>query len=409
MTCTKLFISRLGHQGDGIAETAEGPVYVSGALPGEEVHATISKTRGSVVDILTSSPDRVDPLCRHFSVCGGCTTQHLAEPAYLEWKRQIVVQALKSHAIDGPVSAVHSCPAQSRRRAVFSIVRAGKAVLLGYHEKASHRLVGIRECPVLVPEITAALAGLHKLAGLLLPRRGELRLTVLATPSGLDAAFENTDKDYERRFADLSRLAIELDLARLSVNGETVLEQRPPTLDIGGLAVVAPPAAFVQATEGSETMLAQLVQDGVIGAKRVADLFAGLGTFGLRIAQKAAVHAVEGNANALKAFDQALRKHKGLKKVTLERRDLFRRPLMPAELNAFDAIVFDPPRAGAKAQADHIANSAVPTVIAVSCNPATLARDLKILIDGGYRLENITPVDQFLFSPHVECVARLSK
>ncbi|WP_417676183.1 class I SAM-dependent RNA methyltransferase [Roseibium sp.] len=406
---TQLQVTSLGHRGDGIAETADGPVFVAGALPGETVSAQIADGRANHIRIEQESPERIAPICRHFDACGGCSVQHLASGAYLDWKRVLVEKALSDRGIDAAVEAVVAGSPGTRRRAVLTAVRAGRHVLLGYHEKASHRLVDIRECPVLVPEIVAALPGLKKLADPLMPKKGELRVTVLSTTAGLDVTFEQANRNYEQKIAQLSQLAVELDLARLSVNGETLLEVRPPVLDMDGTAVVPPPGGFTQATLTAETALCGLVTDGLGKPKKVADLFAGSGTFALRIAKSASVHAVEGDAAAIKALENALRIPKGLKQVTMERRDLFRRPLMAEELNAFDAVVFDPPRAGAQAQAEQLALSTVPRIAAVSCNPATLARDLRLLIDGGYDLRTVTPVDQFVFSPHVEVVAILDR
>ncbi len=404
-----LTITELGHRGDGIAETDDGPVFVPGILPGETVSATISKGRAANITVLEQSADRTEPVCSHFTACGGCSVQHLAGPAYLKWKQDLVAKALLARGIETEVQPVVPGETGSRRRAVLTAVRAGRHVLLGYHEKSSHRLVDIRECPVLQDDIVRALPDLKRLAAPLMPKKGELRLTVLSTSAGLDVSVENAHKNYEAKFAELSQLTVELDLARLSVNGETLLEVRPPVLDLGGIAVVPPPGGFTQAALAAEAALSSLVLDGIGKPKKVADLFAGIGTFALRIAKTASVHAVEGDAAALGALDKALRIQKGLKQVTQERRDLFRRPLMKAELEAFHAVVLDPPRAGAQAQAEQLALSSVTKIAAVSCNPATLARDLKVLIDGGYTLQTVTPVDQFLFSPHIEVVAVLSK
>ncbi|MEP0234012.1 class I SAM-dependent RNA methyltransferase [Roseibium sp.] len=402
-------IAELGHRGDGIAHSEGGQVYVPGALPGEEVTADVSNGRAANVTYIKTSPDRIEPICKHYESCGGCSMQHLAEESYLDWKRGLVVKALADRGIEAEVSPVVPSNPGSRRRAVLTATRAGRTILLGYHEKASHKMVDISECPVLVPEIIASLRGLKRLCVELMPKKGELRLNILSTKSGLDVAFDQADRKYESKFAALSQLAVELGLARLTINGETLLEARPPVLDMGGLTVVPPPAGFTQATLQAEEALCALVLDGLGKSKKVADLFAGVGTFALRIAKNASVHAVEGDAAANKALDKALRVPRGLKKVTFERRDLFRRPLMKAELANYDTVVFDPPRAGAQAQAEQIAASKVKTVIAVSCNPATLARDLRILIDGGYTLQKVTPVDQFLFSPHIECVAILKR
>ncbi len=409
MSERELIISELGHRGDGIAQTDSGPVYVEGALPGEKVRATVVDGRARNPVIETGSPDRIAPVCRHYETCGSCSLQHLAEKPYLAWKRGLVEKALKDRGIETAVADTVSATAGGRRRAVLTATRAGRHTLLGYHEKASHRLVDIAECPVLDPAITAALPGLRTLAGEVLPKKGELRVTVLATTAGLDVAFDKADKTYDKKIATLSRKAVELDIARLTVNGEILLEVRPPLLDMGGIGIVAAPGGFTQATVAAEEALSRLVLSGVGKAKTVADLFSGVGTFALRLAKTANVHAAEGDAAAIAAFDKALRKPQGLKKVTYERRDLSRRPLVREELEPFDAVVFDPPRAGAQAQAEQLAGSKVKKVVAVSCNPATLARDLRTLIDGGYALQSVTPVDQFLYSPHIEAVAVLTR
>lgn len=409
MSERELKITELGHRGDGIAQTETGPVFVAGALPGETIRAEVVDGRAKKPVIETRSPDRIEPVCRHFKTCGGCSVQHLAEEPYLDWKHGLVVKALSDRGIETEVSGTIAATAGGRRRAVLTATRAGRHTLLGYHEKASHRLVDISECPVLDPAIVAALPGLKKLAAGVLPKKGDLRLTVLATTAGLDVAIDKADKTYDRKIPALSQMVVELDIARLSVNGEVILEVRPPLLDMGGVGIVAAPGGFTQATVAAEEALSKLVLDGAGKAKNVADLFSGVGTFALRLARTANVHAVEGDAAALAAFDKSLRKPQGLKKVTFERRDLSRRPLVRDELEPFDTVVFDPPRAGAQAQAEQLALSKVKTIVAVSCNPATLARDLRILIDGGYVLQSVTPVDQFHYSPHIEAVAVLTR
>jgi len=409
MSEREIVIAELGHRGDGIAQTEDGPVYVADALPGEKVRAEIVGGRARKPVIETPSADRIAPVCRHYTSCGGCSVQHLAEKPYLAWKRGLVEKALKDRGIETAVADTVPATAGGRRRAVLTATRAGRHTLLGYHEKASHRLVDISECPVLDPAIVAALPGLKSLAAGLLPKKGELRLTVLATTAGLDVAIDKADKTYDRKIPALSQKVVELDLARLSVNGEVILEVRPPLIDMGGVGIVAAPGGFTQATVAAENALSKLVLEGAVKARNAADLFSGVGTFALRLARTANVHAVEGDAAALAAFDKALRKPQGLKNVTFERRDLSRRPLVRDELEPFDTVVFDPPRAGTQAQAEQLAISKVRTIVAVSCNPATLARDLRILIDGGYVLQSVTPVDQFHYSPHIEVVAVLTR
>lgn len=409
MTETRLEITELGHRGDGIALTEHGPVYVAGGLPGEVVTARIQNGRAIKPEFTETSPDRIDQVCKHYAACGGCSVQHLAEEPYLAWKRTLVEKALKDRGLETHVSETIAATDGGRRRAVFTATRAGRSVLLGYHEKSSHKLVDVSECPVLDPAITSALKGLKSLAADLVPKKGELRITVLSTTSGLDVAFDKADKAYERKIPSLSQKTVELGLARVTINDEILLEVRPPLLDMGGAGLLPPPGGFTQATLTAEDTLSKLVLDGVGKTKTVADLFSGVGTFALRLARQSNVHAVEGDAAAIASLDRALRKPQGLKKVTFEKRDLFRRPLVPDELEPFGAVVFDPPRAGAQAQAEMLAKTKVKTVVAVSCNPATLARDLRILIDGGYALHSVTPVDQFRFSPHIEAVAVLKR
>ncbi|WP_298959006.1 class I SAM-dependent RNA methyltransferase [uncultured Roseibium sp.] len=409
MSERELEVSSLGHRGDGIAATEDGQVYIAGALPGETVLAEVVNGRAKNPRRQSTSPDRIDPVCRHYEACGGCALQHLSEAPYLDWKRGLVEKSLSDRGIDFAVRDVIAATADGRRRAVFTATRAGRHTLLGYHEKSSHRLVDVHECPVLDPDIVRALPGLRSLAAQLLPKKGDLRLTVLSTTAGLDVSIEKADKTYERKIPSLSQKTVELDLARLTVNGEVLLETRPPLLDMGGVGIVASPGGFTQATRSAEVALSKLVLEGIGKAKSVADLFSGVGTFALRLARGANVHAVEGDAAAISAFDKALRKPQGLKKVTFEKRDLYRRPLVAHELEPFDAVVFDPPRAGAQAQAEQLAASKVKKAVAVSCNPATLARDLRILIDGGFVLQTVTPVDQFAYSPHIEVVAVLTR
>lgn len=402
-------ITALGHLGDGLASGPRGSLFVPGGLPGDVLRVKAQGDRASILEILTRSPARVEPTCRHFEACGGCSLQHMAEPEYLAFKRDQVVRALEDRGIEVPVDEVIPSAPGSRRRAVLTAVRAGHKLLLGYHERASNRLVDITECPVLDPKIVAAVPGLKRLAEVLMPRKGELRLTVLATQAGLDVALANVAPGIEKKLVQLSGLTADLGLARLSVDGEIILEARAPALPMGKVAAVPAPGGFTQATAEAEAHLATLVLAALGKSKKAADLFAGIGTFTFRMAETMSVHAVEGEAAAVAALDRASRQPAGLRQITFERRDLFRRPLMAAELAGFDAVTFDPPRTGAQAQAEQLALSKVKRIAAVSCNPATLARDLRILIDGGFKVTRVTPVDQFLYSPHVEVVAALER
>ncbi|MEP9385749.1 class I SAM-dependent RNA methyltransferase [Mesorhizobium sp. KR9-304] len=402
-------IARLGAQGHGIADTETGPVFIPYTLPGEIITAARVKDRADLIAIRSASPQRVEPPCRHFGVCGGCGIQHLAEPAYLGWKRQKVVQALHAGRIDAEVTDIVPCAPGTRRRVTFSARRSEHGAMLGFNKALSNEIVDIAECPISVPEIVSALDRLRVMAGMISATPQPFHMTVTATDSGLDIAAEGTGKLGEGKRRIVSEFVVRQGFARLSVDGEIVVEPRKPAVLFGDAAVPIPPGAFLQATAFAEQAMAELVVAHFSRAKKVADLFAGCGSFALRLAKQAEVHAVEGDAAALAALDRGFRQTSGLRRVTHERRDLFRRPLTFKELNAFDGLVFDPPRAGAEDQSKQIARSDVPLVAAVSCNPGTLARDLAILVAGGYRVKSVTPIDQFLWSPHVEAVALLEK
>ena len=402
-------IARLGAQGDGIADTETGPVFIPYALSGETVTASRVKDRTDLVAVLSPSPQRVTPPCRHFTVCGGCAIQHLETGAYLDWKRQKVGQALRAGKIEAEVAGIVPCAPGTRRRVTFSARKTERGVVFGFNRAHSNELVDIAECPISVPEIVASLDRLRVLAGMVSATPQPFHMTVTATASGLDIAAEGAGRLGEGKRRIVSEFAVREGFARLSVDGEIIIEPRKPAIMFGDAAVPIPPGAFLQATAFAEQTMADLVLSHLSRAKKVADLFAGCGSFALRLAKKSEVHAVEGDAAALAALDRGFRQAAGLKRVTHERRDLFRRPLTYKELNAFDGIVFDPPRAGAEDQSKQIARSDVPYVAAVSCNPGTLARDLAILAAGGYRVKSVTPIDQFLWSPHVEAVALLEK
>ncbi|RVB80707.1 MULTISPECIES: class I SAM-dependent RNA methyltransferase [unclassified Mesorhizobium] len=402
-------ITRLGSQGDGIAETETGELFIPFTLPGEAVTAAREKDRATLMAVLEASPLRIDPACRHFTECGGCAIQHLEAEAYHRWKHDKVAHALNSKGIVCDVDALLPCAPQTRRRVVFTARRSEAGMQLGFVRALSSEIISIEECPISLPEIVAKLDRLKALAELICATTKSFRMTVTVTASGLDVAVHESGKLGENQRRVASNFVIAQGLARLSIDGEIIIEPKKPVVTFGSIAVAVPPGAFLQATEAAEQAMADIVGRHLARAKKVADLFAGCGSFALRLAAKSEVHAVEGDAAALSALDRAFRFASGLKRVTSERRDLFRRPLTFKELNAFDGLVFDPPRAGAEDQSKQIARSDVPLVAAVSCNPVTLARDLRILIDGGYALKRVTPIDQFLWSPHVEAVALLEK
>jgi 23S rRNA (uracil1939-C5)-methyltransferase len=400
-----LDIVRLGAQGDGIALGADGESFVPFALPGERVR---EGSQGLPAIMSSPSPERRAPICKHFGTCGGCVAQHMSDALYAEWKRGIVVEALRHRGLDPDVAPLARIPPATRRRAVLTAQRTASGVVLGYHRRRSHELFAVEECPVLTPAIVLQLAALRAVIATL--DATDVRVTVLATPSGLDVELDAEKPALASKVARLVQAAAPLArIARVSTNGATVFEHTRPMLDIDGTAVVPPPGAFVQAVGEAERLMAEAVLQATPKAKRIADLFTGIGTFTLRLARRARVLAIDSDRHAITALEAAARQAQGLKPIEVRVRDLFRDPLSPRELDVFDAVVFDPPYAGAKVQAEALARAKVPVVAAVSCNPATLARDLRILVNGGYRIERIVPIDQFLYSAHVETVAILRR
>ncbi len=428
-----MLIDRIGHRGDGIAESAAGPVYVPFTLPGERV--TIMREpggdRGLLVSLDSASPDRVKPLCRHFgpppaaplpdahhceAMCGGCALQMMTLEKNRELKRRFVADALAARGIGMPedtiVEPAIGCEAGQRRRAVLAARRTEGGMLLGYHRRGSNRIVDIAECPVLVPEIADRLEALRALLAMLDMKRRPVRITVLAAGNGLDidiadiAPLKRADAKRQARLVTLCR---QNGIARLTVAGELAVQLAEPELEVAGVTVRPRPGAFVQAAGSAEAAMSALICGHLGECRAVADLFSGFGTFALALARTAKVHAVEADAAALETLQQALRHAAGLKPVTRERRDILRFPLGGSELRSFDGAVFDPPRAGAAAQAAELAAAGVREIAAVSCNPATFARDIRILIDGGLRPERIVPVDQFVYSAETEIVGLFSR
>lgn len=398
---TELTIERLGAKGDGIAMREGAPVYVPFALPGEQW-----RVGSEGAQRLTDSAERAEPACRHFLQCGGCLAQHMSPTLYRDWKHGLVVEAFRHRGLDAEVAPVVVVDRNSRRRAFLGVERRGAEVIIGFREEGQHTLVDLAECPVLDPLIVGAVAGLREMARRVMVDRAGGRLVVTKLDHGLDVSFDNGRKDlspHER--AELGALAQKMRLARLVVGGEEIVAAGRPVLTIGGVEVEIAPGLFLQAVPEAERLLADLCVAALPKrAKKVADLFSGVGTLTFPLARRASVAAYDSDRRAINALAGAMRHAQGLKPVTATVRDLYRDPLSARELAEFDAVVLDPPRAGAADQAERLAKSKVPVVIAVSCNPATLARDARTLIDGGYRMGPVTPIDQFLFSPHVEAV-----
>lgn len=406
-----LEIVRLGAHGDGVAEGEKGPLFIAGALPGERVLAVLAGERGRVVELLRASPERAQPICAHFATCGGCIAQHMSEGLQRDWKRHTVVEALNHRGLMPTVAETVFVGPHSRRRAVLTARRTSNgSISLGFSAEGSHELVAIESCPVLVKEIERALPALGKIAANAISAKGDARMTVLAAREGLDVAIEGPRPVSEpARRALLARDATLAGVVRLQIGGEPIVMSCSPTIDLGGVGVGIPAGGFVQASAHAEEAMRAISVEAIGRAKRVADLFAGAGAFSFALARRAEVLAVDSDASLIGALGNAARHAPGLKPIKTLVRDLFREPLSRRELDAFDAVLIDPPRSGAKAQSEAIARSKVPVVVAVSCNPATLARDLRVLVDGGYEVERVVPVDQFVFAAHVEAVAVLRR
>ncbi len=408
-----LRIDHVGHRGDGVSLAPSGTLYVPYALGGETVETALVSghpDRRKLLRVDVASPERVAPFCPHFGVCGGCAIQHWQDEAYRAWKRNLVIETLAQARIDAPVAPLIDAHGTGRRRITLHARRGTHDVLkVGFSAAASHDVVAIDHCPILDPGLTGAIEATWALAEALTPVGKPLDIQVTAAENGLDVDVRGSGPLPPRMIVSLSKLAEQHRLARLTRHGELVLMRMPPTVMIGTARVALPPGAFLQATALGEQTLADLALAEIKRAKLIADLFCGVGPFALRLATKARVFACDSDTPAVTALQKAALATPGLKPVKAETRDLFRRPLAPPELVDFDAVLFDPPRQGAQAQAAQLAASKVPLIIAVSCNATTFARDAKLLIDGGYKLEKVTPVDQFKYTPHVELVAVFRK
>jgi len=406
-------IHRLGHLGDGIADSAGGPIYIPGTLPGEtvEVEGVAGHSdRRRLLHVDVASAERIAPICQHFGVCGGCAVQHWDMERYRAWKRDLVIAALRQAGLDAPVAELIDAHGEGRRRAVFHARRGTHNVLeVGFSAARAHHLVEIDHCPVLAKSLDGALKAAWAIAETLDPVSKPLDIHATATDAGLDIDVRGSGALPAPLVSALARISAKSELARLTHHGELIAQTSTPTLQIGKAIVALPPATFLQATAEGEAVLARLVLAACTDATRIADLFAGVGPFALRLAEHGRVFAVDDDEAALTALKRAAASTPGLKPVQVERRDLFRRPLTAAELKNFDAVVFDPPRQGAEMQVRELAVSNVPRIVAVSCNAGTFARDVRELVRGGYRLSIVTPVDQFRYSPHVELVARLER
>nr|WP_194308481.1 class I SAM-dependent RNA methyltransferase [Gemmobacter straminiformis] len=397
-------IERIGHLGDGVAQGPDGSVFVPGVLPGEEVEVD-----GSVVRIVTPSVDRKKPPCVHARTCGGCLMQHASDAFVEGWKTGIVRGALAGQGLEAAFRPTVTSPPQSRRRATLAARKTKGGALVGFHARGSDVIIPVPNCQLLHPDLVATFPALEALVRIGGSRSTEVDLTVTRSLAGPDVAVQGGKEIDAQMRLELARLAESHGIARLTWGGEVIALRTAPMQRFGAALVSPPPGAFLQATAEGEAALLAGVREAVGGAKRIVDLFAGCGTFSLPLSEQAEVLAVEGEAAMTAALEKGWRNAQGLKRVTVETRDLFRRPMEPDELKGVDAVVIDPPRAGAEAQVACLAASKVPVIAAVSCNPVTFARDARVLVAAGWKIDWVQVVDQFRWSSHVELVARLSR
>lgn len=401
-----LAILRLGHLGDGIA--ADG-TFVPGALPGEVIEGESIAGRISAPRIVTPSPDRVRPPCPHARACGGCALQHATDDFVARWKAEVIVAALAGQGLETDVRPTVTSPPRSRQRATLAARRGKSGPIVGFHRRASDEIVAPADCHLLHPDLAALLPLMGQITARAASRKDRLDITLTRSLTGADVAITALRPADAALIADLAAMTAGAGVARIAWNTETLAQHTRPEVSIGRARVPLPPGAFLQATQhGADTLLAA-IREAIGPATRIADLFAGLGTFTLPLAEAAAVWALEGSAAMVAALDEGARHATGLHPPRAEVRDLFRRPLQAAEMIKLDAVVIDPPRAGAAAQVAELAQSRVPVIAMVSCNPISFARDARDLVAGGYRLDWVQPVDQFRWSTHVELAARLSR
>jgi 23S rRNA (uracil1939-C5)-methyltransferase len=399
----ELSIVALDAHGQGVA--ANGAI-VPGALPGERALVRLAGKRAEVVEMLGAAAERAEPSCPWYGRCGGCAAQHMSDELYRQWKRGLVVEALKREGVAANVGELVDAHGGGRRRATFHArFPHGQADEVGFMRARSHEIIAIDDCPLFSAGMAGAIAAARALSGDLRGLMKPLDIVVTSTLDGLDVDLRGSGALERAETEKLARTAEALDLARVSNHGEVVIERRPLRVAFGEALVRLPPGAFLQATEAGETLLAEFAEQALADSKRVADLFCGAGAFAVRLARRREVFAADADAAAIVALAGAAGTTPGLRRLTAETRDLFRRPLKVDELASFDAALIDPPRAGALEQSRALAASALPLVVSISCNAATFARDARILIDGGFQIDAVTPLDQFRFSPHVEIAA----
>ena len=406
---SEYIVDRLGQLGDGIIDTPNGEIFAPFTLPGEHIEGNVENGRVNSPKIIKPVSDRIKPACKHFKSCGGCSLQHASDTVISDWKIRKTQDALSQVNLHPEFRPIINSKAGSRRRATFAAKRTKKGALVGFHGRASDVIIEISECPISDPILLSGMPAFSQFAILGSSRKAVLRISATVSGNSLDVKIDNGKKLSATEISKFAQICNQFKILRLMWNDDVIAQSNPPSQKMGLADVIPPSGAFLQATKSGEAALIKTVLEIIGPSKRVVDLFAGCGTFALPIASKATVHALEGDVNMIAALDSGWRAAGGLHDIKSETRDLFRRPLMPDEFKKIDAIVIDPPRAGAVSQVVEIAKANVGRIAFVSCNPATFARDASILCNNGYNLDWVQVIDQFLWNPHIELVAQFTK
>ena len=406
---SEYIINRLGQLGDGVIDSPHGEIFAPFTLPGEHIEGEVKSGRIYDPKIIKPVSDRIKPSCKHFKNCGGCTLQHASDSFLSDWKITKTKEALSQVNLHPTFRKIINTKKESRRRATFAAKRTKKGSMVGFHGRASDIIVEITECPVSDPILLSGMSAFSKFALLGSSRKAVLRISATVSGKSLDVKVDNGKELSATEISKFAQICNQSKIIRLMWNNDIIAQSNPPSQTMGLAQVVPPSGAFLQATKTGEAALVETVLEIIGPAKRVVDLFSGCGTFALPISNKAAVHALESDQNMISALDSGWRIVGGLHNILAEKRDLFRRPLMPDEFKNIDAVVIDPPRAGAISQVTELAKTNVKRIAFVSCNPATFARDASILCNNGYNLDWVQVVDQFLWNSHVELVAQFTK
>jgi 23S rRNA (uracil1939-C5)-methyltransferase len=398
-------ISEFGRHGDGIGKFKTGEsFFIPYTLGGEIIKIERTGSNCAILEVKKVSPSRIDPFCRHYTVCGGCNAQHLSLSLYTSWKRNIVETALTNKGIRSNINQLIDAHGAGRRRVTFHVKREKGQILAGLMKYRSHQIHDLDSCPILVPPLSTGIKIARSIAEFTTSRSKPINIQLTAAENGIDCNIENASEEGSVLFTKIAELADKFDLTRVTFNREVIIERRAPIVSIGGTKLVLPPSSFLQPTSKGEDILSNLVVNNLKNAIQIADLYCGVGPFAIRLAKNSPITAFDNDINAIDALRNAVNHTKGLKPVTVVKRDLSRDPLLPEELKKFDAIVLDPPRTGAAAQVAQLAISNVNTIVGISCNPITFAKDAATLIKSGFVLESVTPVDQFKYTSHVELV-----